>query len=71
MKQETLLKLQELTQNSRLQFEDVAEGLAVNHDLSDSEMLELVQIEYGTITQPVEELFAVICKKLVRQALEK
>lgn len=71
MKQETLHKLAQLTSQKRLQFEDVAEGLAVNHDLSDEEMTELVHLEYGETSQSKEELFKCICKKLVKSALEK
>lgn len=68
MKQETLKKLQELVQSQRLEFTDVAEGVAVNHDLTDAELKELVEIEYGTTSQDIVKLFTVICKKLLKEA---
>jgi hypothetical protein len=71
MKKETLTKLAELVKAERLKFEDVPEGLAVNHDLTDDELKELVQLEYGNVTQDTVALFTVMCKKLAKQALEK
>lgn len=71
MKTETAQKLKELIENNRIEFEDVPEGLAVNHDLTDAELEQFVQLEYGQITQPVVELFTVICKKAVKLAMEK
>lgn len=70
MKIETLKKLQELVNAKRLEFSDVPEGLAVNHDLSDEELKELVELEYGQVTQSVVDLFTVMCKKLLKDALK-
>ena len=70
MKDQTLAKFKELSQNKRILFTDVAEGLQLEHDLTDSELAEIVQIEYGQTEQSVVELFTVLCKKLVKHALE-
>ena len=47
-------------------------GLELDHKLTDDEVKELVELEYGkTLTAPVTELFVVIMKKLARSASDK
>lgn len=71
MKKETLLKLKKLVKDERLEFVEDSEGLAINYTMSDEELRELVETEYGPTYQPIEELFKVMIKKLLKNALEK
>lgn len=69
MKQETLLKLEQLIKDSRFEFVDITGGLSIQYDLTDEELRELVEMEYGQTQQSAVELFTVMCKKLVTLAL--
>jgi hypothetical protein len=71
VKIQTLEKLHEFVNDNRIEFTEDPKGLAVKYDLSDEELSELVQIEYGQTSQSVVELFTVMCKKLVKIALEQ
>ena len=70
MKKQTLELLLKHITTGRIEFSDVDEGLAVEHDLTDDELRELVELEYGTTSQSVDELFKVLCKKLLKEALK-
>jgi hypothetical protein len=55
----------------RFKFDTSPEGLNFEHDLSDDEIKEIVESEYGTtLTGSVEELFIAIIKKLIKQGME-
>lgn len=69
MKTETLEKFAELAKAGKIEFSDTGTDIAVNYNLSHSEMEELLQIEYGTIVSSHEELFTLLCKKIVKAAL--
>lgn len=69
MKIETAKKLQELS--DRLKFEIVDEGIDVTYDLTDEEIRELVELEYGQTKQDVVELFKCILKKVIKLSVEK
>jgi hypothetical protein len=43
----------------------------VDHDLTDEEILEIVESEYGPTSQNVEGLFHIIMKKAVKLAIDK
>lgn len=70
MKKETAELLQKYSTSGNLTFAPVSEGIEVKYDLSDAEILELVETEYGKPVQDVNELFTVIIKKVVKLALE-
>lgn len=54
----------------RFSFQWSDEGLKVEHDLTDEEILSVVEQEYGPTTQHVEELFNIILKKAVKLAVD-
>ena len=71
MKQQTADLIKKHFDNNRFEFAPVDSGLSFNHDLSDDEIIELVQSEYGTsLTQSTDELFKVILKKLMNMGIE-
>lgn len=70
MKPETLQLLAQLQSQSRIEFTDTGTDLAINYDLTDNELRELVELEYGKTSQSLEELFKCLCKKAVKLALE-
>lgn len=70
MKQQTALKLKELCDAKKIEFSPVPEGISVDYDLTDDELREFVEIEYGQTQQSVVELFTAICKKAVKLAVD-
>lgn len=70
MKKETAELLQKYTTSGNMTFAPVDEGIEVKYNLSDAEILELVEAEYGNPVQDVNELFTVIIKNVVKMALE-
>lgn len=68
MKQQTADKLRSFL--PRFQFDFTEKGLEINHDLTDSEILDIVEQEYGTNPQNVDSLFHIIMKKAVKLAVE-
>ena len=66
MKPETLIKLKSFIDSGRIEFTEKA----INFDLTDKELKDLVELEYGQTSQDVVQLFTVMCKKLVNLALE-
>ena len=71
MKKQTAAKLKELLDNEKIVFSDSGTDIVVNYDLTNEELRELVEIEYGQTQQSVVELFTVLCKKVVKLAYEK
>lgn len=72
MKPETSALLLAHYVNQKFHFFASEAGLQLDHNLTDDEMKELVELEYGkTLTAPVNELFVVIMKKLARSASDK
>lgn len=69
MKQETATKLKEYIDNKRIEFSDVEEGFSIDFDLEDSEILELVELEYGKTTQDVMALFQCVLKNAIKLAI--
>lgn len=71
MKIETATKLQEYSQSEKLKFTVVDSGIDVTYTLTDEEIQELVELEYGKTLQSVPELFKCILAKVVKLAVEK
>lgn len=72
MKIQTAELLKKHLDNGSFEFVPSEKGLEFNYELSDDEVLAIVETEYGSsLTQPVDELFKVIVKKLVNNAIEK
>lgn len=71
MKKETAELLKLHLEKKKFAFESSDLGIEFRHDFTDDEILELVQSEYGkTIAQPVDELFKVVVKNLLKQGIE-
>ena len=70
MKKETALKLSELLQSKRVTFEPANGGFSVDYDLSDDELRQFVELEYGQTSQDIVQLFTKICTKLVKIAAD-
>ena len=70
MKLETIAKLKELCDANKIEFVDTGTDLAVNYTLTDEELLQFVELEYGQTQQSVLQLFQCICKKAVKLAVE-
>ena len=70
MKEETLKKLKELAQSQKISFGTVPEGLSVEYNLTDEELRELVELEYGQTSQSLESLFTTLCKKFVNSVVK-
>lgn len=68
MKKQTAETLQKYL--PRFSFALETEGLKIDHDLTDEEILEIVESEYGSTSQNVENLFHIIMKKAVKMAVE-
>ena len=71
MKPETLTKLKLFIDQNRIELRESSEGLAIDFDLTDEELSQFVELEYGQTKQNVVELFKCIVKKAVKSALEK
>lgn len=72
MKTQTALIIQSYKDANQLKFEHTEKGIELEHNLSDEQMRQLVEAEYGSsLTSTVDELFKVIMKNLVKSALEK
>jgi hypothetical protein len=71
MKPETATLLKKHLENNKFEFTNTEEGLAFNYELTDDEVLEIVNAEYGpNLVGDVEELFKSIVKKLVKLGAE-
>jgi N-methylhydantoinase B/oxoprolinase/acetone carboxylase alpha subunit len=70
MKSETAAKLKELVQSQRVKFEATEKGIEVDFDLTDEELREFVELEYGQTTQDVVQLFQCILKTAIKLARE-
>lgn len=70
LKIETATKLQEFSQSDKLKFEIVDTGIDVTYTLTDEEILELVELEYGQTAQDVLELFKCILSKQLNLLLK-
>jgi hypothetical protein len=72
MKPETANLLKSHLDQHRFKFVDSELGLELEHDFSDDEKKELVELEYGPkLVAPVDELFVAIMKKLIKLAVNK
>jgi len=69
LKTETTHKFAELAKAGKIEFSDTGADIAVNYNLTEEEMGELLHLEYGTVVSSHEELFKVLCKKIIRAAL--
>lgn len=70
MKKETAELIQKYTQSGKITMESVEEGLKIESDLTDDQVLELVQLEYGNSPQNVDALFDVILRKVGKMAID-
>lgn len=70
MKKQTAEKLLELNTAERLKFDFTDAGIELSHDLSDEELKELVELEYGQTQQSVLELFKCIIKEVVKTSID-
>lgn len=68
MKKQTAETLQKYL--PRFSFEFTEKGLEIDYDLTDSEILDIVEQEYGTNPQNPDTLFQIIMKKAVKLAVE-
>lgn len=70
VKKETILKFQEYLSQDKLELNSTDTGISVDYDLTDDELKELVELEYGQTSQDVVQLFTVLCKKLVKIGID-
>ena len=71
MKLETAQLLSAHLEQKRFSVTPKEDQLEFSYDLSDDEILAIVETEYGTsITQSVPDLFRVIVKDLMKSAIE-
>lgn len=71
MKLETANLLKAHLENKKFEITPAEGGISFEYDLTDDDILEIVEAEYGTsITQPVPDLFKVIVKDLLKTAVE-
>lgn len=71
MKSTTAELLKKHLDDNRFTIAPSSEGLKFDYELSDEEVAEIVEAEYGaTLSAPVEDLFKVIIKKLVKMGFE-
>lgn len=71
MKLETANLLKTHHEAGKFEFESKDSQIEFQHDLSDSDILEIVESEYGkSIVQPVPDLFRAIIKGLLKTAIE-
>ena len=71
MKIETAELLSKLLQNNRLQFVEDDQGLVLEHNLTDQEKLQLVELEYGKqLAKTVDDFFIEIMHKTIRMAID-
>jgi hypothetical protein len=71
MKSETAHLLKKHFEAGKFTFAPIDTSVQVDYDLSDAEVKEIVETEYGTaLSGPVEDLFKVIVKKLLSLGIE-
>lgn len=71
MKSETLSLLKQHLDAGKFEFVPVESGIQFDYELSDDEVKDIVEKEYGAnFVGPVEELFKVIVKKLISIGIE-
>lgn len=71
MKPETAALFKKHLDNDKFAFIPSENGLAFNYELTDDEVLEIVNAEYGPeLVGDVEDLFKSIVKKLVKLGAE-
>lgn len=71
MKLDTANLLKAHLENKKFEIIPVDEGISFEYELTDEEILGIVEAEYGSsITQPVPDLFKVIVKDLLKTAVE-
>ncbi len=71
MKYETAQLLGALLKEQRFEVEMKDKNLEFSHDFTDEEIGAIVEAEYSsTITQPVDELFKVIIKDMLKMGVD-
>lgn len=71
MKIETANLLKQHLEDKKFEIKPTDKGLEFNYELSDGEVLEIVEAEYGkSIVQPVPDLFKIIVKDLLKLGIE-
>ena len=71
MKFETTQLLKAYLQEQRFSITPKDGNIEFNHDFTDEEIQSVVEAEYSeTITQPVDELFKVIIRDLLKMGIE-
>lgn len=70
MKPSTAEKLKELVQSQSVTFTASDKGIEVDYTLTDEELREFVELEYGQTSQNVVDLFKCILKEAIKLAKE-
>lgn len=71
MKQSTAELLKKHLDKGSFEFVPSDSGIEFTYELTDDEVKEIVESEYGTsLTAPVDELFKAVIKKLIKAGVD-